>query len=344
MFLTPLKPITNFFHYCTDIHQKHNIERALKISVMLQFCLMSVRIVFMGSPEFAVPTLRRLAEHYPVVGVITQPDRPAGRGRQPTPPPVKVLAQALGIEVIQPERLKEPAAQEKLREWAPDLIVVTAFGQILRKSVLELPRYGCVNVHASLLPRWRGAAPIQAAILHGDPESGATIMVMDPGIDTGPILSQRRMAILPDDTALSLGSRLSEDGADLLIETLPQYLSGAITPQPQDDEGSTYAPMLAKEDGRLDFTQPAKALERRVRAFNPWPGTFLDWQGQPLKVHKASVVAGSAQPSGARMVVDGLPAVKTSDGCLVLTEVQPAGKKPMQGRDFLRGVRGWTEG
>ena len=304
---------------------------------------MSVRIVFMGSPEFAVPSLRRLAENYPVVGVITQPDRPAGRGRQPTPPPVKVLAQELGIEVIQPERLKEPEAQDKLRDWAPDLIVVTAFGQILRKSVLELPRYGCVNVHASLLPRWRGAAPINAAILHGDAEAGATIMVMDPGIDTGPMLAQRRMAILPEDTTLSLGTRLAEDGADLLIETLPGYLSGAITPQPQGDEGSTYAPMLAKEDGRLDFNQPADALERRVRAFTPWPGTFFDWQGQPLKVHQTQIVEGESQP-GMRMVIDGMPAVGTSAGCLVLTEVQPAGKKPMSGKDFLRGVRGWTEG
>ena len=297
----------------------------------------------MGSPDFAVPSLRRLAEHYPVVGVITQPDRPAGRGRQPTPPPVKVLAQELGIEVIQPERLKEPEAQEKLREWAPDLIVVTAFGQILRKSVLELPRHGCVNVHASLLPRWRGAAPINAAILHGDAEAGVTIMVMDPGIDTGPMLSQRRMAILPDDTTLSLGTRLAEDGADLLIETLPGYLSGEITPQPQGDEGATYASMLAKEDGRLDFTQPAEALERRVRAFNPWPGTFFDWQGQPLKVHKARVVEGPAQ-TGVHLIIDGMPAVGTSAGCLVLTEVQPAGKKPMSGQDFLRGARGWTEG
>ena len=163
----------------------------------------------MGSPAFSVPTLRKLAEQYPVVGVITQPDRPAGRGRVLTPPPVKLLAQTLGIEVIQPEKLREPEAQEKLHAWAPDLIVVTAFGQILRKSVLELPRYGCINVHASLLPRWRGAAPIQAAILHGDAQTGATIMVMDPGVDTGPMLAQQVLPILPQDTAGSLGERLS---------------------------------------------------------------------------------------------------------------------------------------
>src|SRR5512133_1632744 len=177
---------------------------------------MNIRIVFMGSPDFAVPTLRRLAEHYPVTGVVTQPDRPAGRGRVLTPPPVKSLAQELGIEIIQPEKMREPEAQAKLQAWEPDLIVVTAFGQILRKSVLELPRYGCINVHASLLPRWRGAAPIQAAILHGDPGTGATIMIMAPGVDTGPMLTQQALEILPEDTAGSLGERLSQAGADLL--------------------------------------------------------------------------------------------------------------------------------
>lgn len=304
--------------------------------------LMSDRIVFMGSPDFAVPTLRRLAEHYPVVGVVTQPDRPAGRGRVLTPPPVKVLAQSLGIETIQPEKLKEPAAQEKLREWAPDLIVVTAFGQILRKSVLELPRYGCVNVHASLLPRWRGAAPIQAAILHGDAQSGATIMIMDPGIDTGPMLAQQSEPIRPDDTAETLGARLSEIGADLLIRTLPAYLNGSLQPKAQPEDGATYVSMIAKEEGLLDLSQPADALERRVRAFTPWPGAFIDWQGQPLKIHKARVADCGARQSQ-RVIVDHLPAIGTSQGCLVLETVQPAGKKAMSGIDFLRGARGWME-
>lgn len=304
---------------------------------------MSLRIVFMGSPEFSVPSLRELARQYTVVGVVTQPDRPAGRGRNLTPPPVKVLAQELDIETIQPEKLREPFAQEKLQSWGPDLIVVTAFGQILRKSVLELPRYGCINVHASLLPRWRGAAPIQATILHGDPTSGATIMIMDPGVDTGPMLAQQALEIRADDTAAALGERLSQVGAALLIQTLPGYLDGSIRPQPQDNEQATYAPMLSKEEGRLDFSQDAASLERRVRAFNPWPGAFMDWQGQPLKIHRARVVSSSGHPSGRRCVIEGLPGVITSQGTLVFEELQPAGKRSMSGQDFLRGSRRWAE-
>jgi methionyl-tRNA formyltransferase len=304
---------------------------------------MSIRVVFMGSPEFSVPTLRKLAGQYPVVGVVTQPDRPAGRGRVLTPPPVKALAQSLGIEVIQPEKLREPDAQEKLRAWAPDLIVVTAFGQILRKSVLELPRYSCINVHASLLPRWRGAAPIQAAILHGDPQTGATIMVMDPGVDTGPMLAQQPVTILPDDTSRSLGERLSVAGADLLMQTLPAYLDGSLRPQVQDDSAATYAPMLEKKVGLLDFSEPAAALERRVRAFNPWPSAFIDWLGQPLKIHRGHVQPCAGTAPGQRCIIEELPAIGASQGCLVLDEVQPAGKRAMAGRDFLNGNRDWAE-
>lgn len=304
---------------------------------------MAIRVVFMGSPEFAAVTLGRLVEHYPVVGVVTQPDRPAGRGRALIPTPVKSLAQSLGIEVIQPVRLREPEAQARLQEWAPDLIVVTAFGQILRKNVLELPRLGCINVHASLLPRWRGAAPIQAAILHGDTRTGATIMIMDPGVDTGPILSQQEEAILPGDTAGSLSERLAESGASLLIETLPGYLAGVIQPRPQDDTLATYAPMLKKEEGALDFSRPAAVLERQVRAFHPWPGTFMDLLGQPLKVHRAQVAPDETGLPGQRRLVRGLPAVATAEGALVLDEVQPPGKRSMPGQDFLRGFRQWTE-
>jgi methionyl-tRNA formyltransferase len=304
---------------------------------------MSLNVVFMGSPEFATPTLRELAKYYSIVGVVTQPDRPAGRGRTLTPPPVKVLAQELGIDIIQPERLRESAAQEKLQAWAPDLIVVTAFGQILRKSVLQLPRLGCINVHASYLPRWRGAAPIQAAILHGDHSTGSTIMLMDAGIDTGPILAQEPIDIQPDDTAGSLGARLAEAGAQLLISVLPGYLEGRIQPRSQDESQATYAPMLSKEEGLLDFTQSAEALERRVRAFNPWPGAYLPWQGGFLKVHRAHVEPDSNASPGQRLVSAGLPAVAANPGCLVLEEVQPPGKKAMHGRDFLRGARLWAE-
>lgn len=297
----------------------------------------------MGSPEFALPTLQALVEHYQVVGVVTQPDRPSGRGRNLTPPPVKVLAESLQLPVIQPERLKEPAAMEQLQAWQPDLIVVTAFGQILRRAVLELPPFGCINVHASLLPRWRGAAPIQAALLHGDAESGVTIMKMDPGVDTGPLLSQRAEPILPDDTAASLSERLARSGAELLIETLPAYLRGELEPQPQDEAAATYAPMLKKEDGQLDFSAGAEELERRVRAFSPWPGAFTRWRDGLLKVHRARAAESPSPGPGRRLIWDGLPAVGTARGILVLEEVQPAGKRPMPGKVFLSGAREWAD-
>src|SRR6185503_12625007 len=205
------------------------------------------RVVFMGSPDFSLPTLRTLADAYDVVGVVTQPDRASGRGRELKPPPVKLLAQELDIPSIQPEKLRQADAMEQIRVWNPDLIVVAAFGQILRKDVLDLPRYGCINVHASLLPRWRGAAPINAAILHGDAETGVTIMKMDAGLDTGPMLAQRSIRLTREDTASSVTETLSHLGADLLIETLPDYLSGKIQPRPQPEEGVTYASMLKKE-------------------------------------------------------------------------------------------------
>lgn len=305
---------------------------------------MEIRLVFMGSPDFAIPTLRALASRYNLSGVVTQPDRPAGRGRTLTSPPVKTLAAELGLPVIQPRRLKDPEVMEQLRLWEPDLIVVAAFGQILRHDVLEMPRFGCVNVHASLLPRWRGAAPIHAAILSGDEQSGVTIMKMDSGIDTGPILSQAAVAIHPQDNAETLGVRLANLGAELLLQTLPQYIDGRIQPVAQDEALATYAPMLNKEDGRLDFTQPANHLERQVRAYFPWPGAFTEWRGQPLKIHSAHAAAeaipGSHTP-GCTLVIDGLPAIATADGFLVLDKLQPAGKKPMSGVIFLNGAREW---
>lgn len=296
----------------------------------------------MGSPDFSLPSLRELAKNYEVVGVVTQPDRASGRGRTMKPPPVKELAQELGIPNIQPEKLKQPEAMEQLQQWSPDLIVVAAFGQILRKDVLDLPKYGCINVHASLLPRWRGAAPINAAILHGDEETGVTIMQMDVGLDTGPMLAKRSIRLKPDDTAGSVFQALSTLGADLLVETLPGYLSGEITPQLQPEEGATYAPMLKKEDGRFDFTQDVDSLERRVRAFNPWPGTFMDFDGVNLKIHRAHVEQGNAS-AGERLIVQNQPAVGARGGILVLDEVRPAGKKSMSGKSFLSGARNWAE-
>jgi methionyl-tRNA formyltransferase len=315
---------------------------------------MLTRIVFMGSPDFAVPTLRALVSagrgakpplHLSVVGVVTQPDRPAGRGMTLTPPPVKIAAQELGIPVIQPEKLRAPEAWQQLQDWNPGLIVVAAFGQILRPNVLKLPRYGCLNIHASLLPRHRGAAPIQAAILAGDAETGITIMKMDAGLDTGPMLSQQSIPIFPDDTGGSLFEKLSALGGELLLETLPRYLSGELQPQPQPAEGVTYAGMIKKEDGLRDFTRPAAELERKIRAFHPWPGTFMPWNGAPLKIHKAHVtmseVEGGKTETGKHIIVGGLPGVGTAEGIIVFDELQPAGKKSMPGKAFLTGARDW---
>jgi methionyl-tRNA formyltransferase len=208
--------------------------------------------------------------------------------------------------------------------------------------VLDLPRYGCINIHGSLLPRWRGAAPIQTAILAGDAETGITIMKMDSGVDTGPMLSQRAISIAPDDTAETLFEKLAPLGADLLLETLPGYFSGKIQPQPQDNVKATGAPMLKKEDGLLDFTCLAEELVRRVRAFNPWPGASMLWQNAPLKIHRAHAVPGKSEP-GRLLVHQGLPAVGTASGLLVLDEVQPAGKNPMPGKAFLAGARHWED-
>jgi len=301
---------------------------------------MSIKVVFMGSPDFALPGLSALADNYQVVGVVTQPDRASGRGRELKAPPVKKLALELNIPILQPGKLREPEAMQQLQAWKPDLIVVAAFGQILKKDVLDLPRYGCVNLHASLLPRWRGAAPINAAILAGAEETGVTLMQMDVGLDTGPMLAKRSIRLTRDDTAGSVFEALSTLGADLLLDTLPDYLSGKLTPLPQPEEGATYAPMMKKEDGKLDFNSDVNELERRVRAFNPWPGAFMDFGGAVLKIHRAHVEPGNVS-AGKRLVVQNQPAVGARGGILILDEVQPAGKKSMSGKSFLAGARNW---
>jgi methionyl-tRNA formyltransferase len=259
---------------------------------------------------------------------------------------VKEKALELGLPVIQPRRLREPEAMDQLRAWKPDLIVVAAFGQILRQGVLDLPKMGCLNVHASLLPRWRGAAPIQAAILNGDLQTGVTIMCMDAGIDTGAILSQRSTAIEAAETAGHLSERLAKIGAELLVETLPGYLSGAIQPQPQDHSAATYAPMLKKEDGMLNFNRPAVELERQVRAFQPWPGAITTWQGQILKILRARIAYSpdieSGIGPGGHTIHEGLPAIASTQGLLLFEELQPAGKKAMPGKSFLQGARDWV--
>jgi len=300
-----------------------------------------IRTVFMGSPDFALPILTGLAEAYTVVGVVTQPDKPAGRGRVITPPPVKDLAESLHIPVIQPYRLKETNAMQALAAWAPQLIVVAAYGQILRQDVLDLPQYGCINVHASLLPRWRGAAPIQAAILNGDDVTGISIMKMDAGMDSGDVLRQKAISIGLQDNGGSLSERLSKLGADLLLETLVDYLDGRINPQRQDEAKVSYAPKLDKSAGALDFNRPAEYLVRLVRAFNPWPGAYTIWHDQILKIHHAHSLPRQSPGNGVFFADDGYPVIGTQEGILVLDVVQPAGKKAIPGNLFLHGAKTW---
>ncbi len=296
----------------------------------------------MGSPDFALPSLRALVNSYQVVGVVTQPDRASGRGKELKAPPVKSLAFELNIPVTQPEKLRAPEAMEQLQKWNPDVIVVAAYGQILKQDVLNVPRFGCINVHASLLPRWRGAAPVNAAILAGDEDTGVTIMKMEAGLDTGPMYAKKSMRLMPNDTTGSVLQTLSTLGADLLIKTLPEIISGHLSPAPQPGENATYAPMLKKEDGRLDFfSQTADELERRVRAMNPWPGAWMELNDSSLlKVHRARVGQKNGQ-AGQRFIEQNQPAVYARSGFLFLDEVQPAGKKPMDGKSFLAGSRDW---
>jgi methionyl-tRNA formyltransferase len=300
----------------------------------------------MGTPDFAVPSLRRLhessaAQNWQVVAVVTQPDRPAGRGGKETRSAVKEEALRLGLATFQPETLrKSPDAIETLAGFGPDVIVVAAYGLILPRSVLEIPTFGCINVHASLLPAYRGASPITAALLDGVAETGVTIMLMDAGMDTGPALSQARQPVLPNDTALSLGERLAEQGATMLATTLTQWLAGEIAPIPQGDlpGESSVCRLIRKEDGLIDWTRSAVYIERMTRAYTPWPGAHSIWRGQPFRIVRASVVQGPGEP-GVVMRADGGVAVGTGDGLLALHTVQPAGRKAMSLRDFLNGAR-----
>lgn len=300
--------------------------------------------VFMGSPQFAVPVLVSLVKNFAVAGVVTQPDKPAGRGREMHPCPVKEAALALGLPVIQPARLKgNTDAFQQIKDWKPDVIIVAAYGKILRKDILNLPAFGCLNVHASLLPRWRGASPIQAAILHGDRQTGITIMKMDEGLDTGSLLSQVVVDISETDTAETLELLLADAGAKLLIKTLPGYLNGILQPVPQPDNGQTYASLLKKEDGLLDFNHPVEELERQIRAYFPWPGCFTLLDGAMLKIHKADAIMDSKAIPGKRSIIDQRPAIDAAGGSLIFSEVQPAGRNVMDGKQFLMGYRKWIQ-
>ncbi len=307
----------------------------------------------MGTPDFAVPSLLALldAPAYEVAGVVTQPDRPAGRGRQVQPSPVKRAAASAGVPVIQPEKTHTSPAFDQLQAWSPDFIIVVAFGQILRQRVLALPRVAPVNVHASLLPRWRGAAPIQASIRAGDYSTGVTTMIMDAGLDTGPILLQDSIPISPNETGQSLHDRLAPLGARLLIHTLDWMLSGSIQPHPQPDNPAliTLAPQIAKEDGQIDWTQSAVAIDRHVRAFFPWPGTFTAWDGKRLKILEGYAAAGttSAAPGtviGAQALGGALTtpfAISTGQGLYAPTRLQLEGRGAVDAAAFANGAPGF---
>ncbi len=305
------------------------------------------RVVFMGTPEFAVPSLAALlGGRYEVVGVLTREDRPAGRGQRLEESPIKQLAKTHGLVVQQPRTLRAAEAQAALAALAPEVIVVAAYGLILPREVLDLPRFGCVNVHGSVLPRWRGAAPIAAAILAGDVETGVSIMLMDDGVDTGPTLSAAYLPIDPDDTAGTLTDRLARLGADLLVRTLPRWVAGDLRPQPQSGEGATCAPRILKEDGRIRWSEPAVLIERRVRAYQPWPSAYTGWHGQQVKVLRARAEGGSGggnqEPGTVIAGAHSTAGVITGQGVLWLEELQLAGKRPLPIGAFLQGARGFV--
>jgi methionyl-tRNA formyltransferase len=303
----------------------------------------SLRIAFAGTPQFALPALRvLLASAHRVVGVLTQPDRPAGRGRELRASPIKLLAQEAGLPLAQPATLKTPEGRAALAAWAPDLLVVVAYGLILPPAVLALPRLGCVNIHGSLLPRWRGAAPIQRAILAGDAETGVTIMQLDEGLDTGPMLLERRRPIHSHDTAGDLHDALSELGAAALAEAVEGLAAGTLKSRPQPADGATYAPKIEKAEARIDWSASASALDRQVRAFNPWPMAETSFAGESLKVLRARVAeqpVSDAAPGTVLGIADDGLRVACGDGVLAVRELQRAGKRPVSARDFANAVR-----
>ena len=295
-----------------------------------------MRIAFMGTAELAGPCLEAVAKvpGHEVVAVVTQPDRPKGRDLKPAPPPVKIVAERLGLSVQQPLKIREPAAIDALRAAQPDLIIVVAYGQILPKSVLEIPRLGCVNVHTSLLPRWRGAAPIQYAILHGDRETGVTTMYMDEHMDNGDIILQRAQLIHADDTSATLHDRLAKLGAVLLTETVMLIAEDKAPRAKQDETLATYAKKITKEDGRIKWTSSAIEIERQVRAFNPWPSAYTHAGDLLLKIWKVEIVEGVTGNPG-ELQEDFV--VATGQGGLRILELQPANSKRMPVDAFLRG-------
>ena len=302
-----------------------------------------MRIVFIGTGEIGVPTLRALqpSEHE-LAGVVTQPDKPVGRAQKITAPAIKAALAGTNISILQPVRIKDREAIDQIRALGPDVIVVIAYGQILPRAVLEIPRIGCLNLHASLLPRWRGAAPIQAAIAAGDRETGITVMYMDEGLDTGDILLQRKIDISPSETGATLHDKLGEIAPETLLESLRLLAIGCAPRTPQDESLASYAPKLNREAGRINWNETAQVIERKIRAYNPWPSAFTEFAGRNLKIFSATIVDLRGK-SGEVLRKDQELVIATSDRALSLTEVQLEGKRRMSAADFLRGLSSRTK-
>jgi methionyl-tRNA formyltransferase len=304
-----------------------------------------LRIVFLGSGAFAIPSLQALvAAGHEIAAVVTQPDREKGRGLAVQPPPVKPVARALGLRVLQPPRIRAPEAQEELRALAPELQVVVAYGQILPRSVIDLAPRGTINVHSSLLPRYRGAAPIHRAIVNGEAKTGVTTMMIDEGLDTGPVLLSRATPIGPDETAPELEARLADLGAALLVETIDGLARGTVSPVRQDEAAATHAPMLRKAEGRIDWSAPAEAIARRVRGLAPWPGTVTAYAGRDVKILRAAVTErpsgiGAGAPGTVIAIDDGIVVACGARTLLKVLEVQPASRRPMPAGAFAAGAR-----
>ena len=301
-----------------------------------------LRVVFMGTPAFAVPALRALVVRgHVVAGVYTQPDRRAGRGQKLTASPVKIFAEEHGLPVFQPRSLRQDvaAARSELADLAPDVVIVAAYGLFLPDEVLRLPRLGCLNIHPSLLPRHRGPSPVATAILDGDETSGVTIMLLDEGMDTGPILAQRETRISADETAEELTERLFELGSELLVDTLDQWGREQILPTPQNNDDASVTRRLQREDGRIDWSQSADSIARRVRAFTPWPGTFTVWRGKTVKILRGSPVDGalSGTPGTVVRLDDSTIAVLTGSGAVEVQSLQIEGRRATGATDFVRG-------
>ncbi|CAM7754717.1 MULTISPECIES: methionyl-tRNA formyltransferase [Enterobacteriaceae] len=304
----------------------------------------SLRIIFAGTPDFAARHLDALlSSEHQIVGVFTQPDRPAGRGKKLMPSPVKVLAEEKGIPVFQPVSLRPQENQQLVADLQADVMVVVAYGLILPKAVLEMPRLGCLNVHGSLLPRWRGAAPIQRSLWAGDTETGVTIMQMDVGLDTGDMLYKLSCPITAEDTSATLYDKLAQLGPQGLLATLTQIATGTATPEIQDETQVTYAEKLSKEEALLDWSLPAEQLERCIRAFNPWPMSYFVIEDQPVKVWKASVINSQAKAEPGTIIEANKQGIQvaTAEGILNLESLQPAGKKAMNAQDLLNSRREW---